>query len=57
MLGFFDTNFSVGAKPPKTVQLLFQILNPVTDTEILDPELVGNQSELVVQQFFHTFSY
>ena len=33
---------------PKHVQILMQILNPVTDTEVLVPELVGDQSEMVV---------
>ena len=47
-LGFFETNGSVGAKPQKIVQILLQILNPLSDTEILAPEWVGDQSEMVV---------
>ena len=34
--------------PPKNVQVFLQILNPVNDAEILAPELVGGQSEMVV---------
>ena len=37
-------NESVGAKPPK---ILLQNLNPLTNTEILAPELVGDQIEIV----------
>ena len=29
--------------PPKNVQVFLQILNPMTDAEILAPELVGGQ--------------
>ena len=47
-LGFFETNRSVGAHPPKNVQVFLQILNPVNNAEILAPELVGDQSEMVV---------
>ena len=32
-----------------------KIVNPVNNAEILPPELVGDQSEMVVLQFFHTF--
>ena len=48
MLGFFETNRSVGAKPLKGVQILLQILKPLSVTEILTPELVGDQIEMVV---------
>ena len=34
--------------PPKNVQVFVQILNPVSDAEILAPELVGGRSEMVV---------
>ena len=34
--------------PLKSVQILLQILNPLSDTEILAPEFVGDQSEMVV---------
>ena len=34
--------------PPKNLQVFVQILNPVSDAEILAPELVGGQSEMVV---------
>ena len=34
--------------PPNNVQVFLQILNPVNDAEILAPELVGGQSEMVV---------
>ena len=34
--------------PPKSVQVFFQILNPVHSAQILGPELVGSQSEMVV---------
>ena len=41
ILGFVETNGSMGAKLPKKVcKILLQILNPVTITEILAPELV-----------------
>ena len=53
--GFLETNRSVGAQPPKNVQVFLQILNPVKNAEILAPELVGGQSEMVVSQFCHTF--
>ena len=46
--GFFETNRSVGAHPPKNVQVFLQILNPVNNAEILAPELLGGQSEMVV---------
>ena len=46
--GFFETNRSVGAHPPKNLQVFLQILNPVTNAEILAPELLGGQSEMVV---------
>ena len=42
-----EKNRSVGAKPPKGVQIILQILNPFSDTEILTPELVGDQIEMV----------
>ena len=45
---FFETNRSVGAKPQKGVQILLQILKPLSDTEILTPGLVGDQIEKVV---------
>ena len=48
LLGFFETNGFDRAKPPKSVQILLQILNPVTNTEILAFEQVGDQSEMVV---------
>ena len=38
ILGFFETNRSVGAKPQKGVQILLQILTP---------ELVGDQNEMM----------
>ena len=41
--------------PPKNLQVFLQILNPVKIAEILAPELVGGQSEMVVSQFCHTF--
>ena len=41
--------------PPKNVQVFVQILNHVSDAEILAPVLVRDQSEMVVKQFFHTF--
>ena len=34
--------------PPKNMQVFLKILNPVNDAEILAPELVGGQSEMVV---------
>ena len=34
--------------PPKNVQVFFQILNPVNNAEILAPELLDGQSEMVV---------
>ena len=34
--------------PPKNVQVFLQILNPVKNAEILAPELLGGQSEMVV---------
>ena len=47
-LGFFETNRSVGAHLPKKVQVFLKILNPVNNAEILAPELLGGQSEMVV---------
>ena len=41
--------------PQKYVQIFLQILNPANDAEILAPELVDGQSEMVVSQFCHTF--
>ena len=40
--------------PQNNGQILLQILNPVSDMNILAPELVGDQSEEVFQQFVHT---
>ena len=45
-LGFFETNRSLGAHPPKKVQVFLQILNPVNDAEIFGT--CGGQSEMVV---------
>ena len=47
VLGFFETKRSVGAKPQKDVQILVQILKPLSNTEILTTELVGDQIEMV----------
>ena len=47
LLGFFETNGPIGAKPPKSLQILLQILRPVSNTEILTPGLVGNKIEMV----------
>ena len=41
--------------PPQNVKVFLQIQNLVKNAEILAPELVGGQSEMVVSQFFHTF--
>ena len=46
--GFFETNRSVGAHPPKNLQVFLQILNPVNNAEILAPGLVDDQSEMLV---------
>ena len=35
-------------KPPKNMHVFFKIRNPVNNEEILAPELVGSQSEMVV---------
>ena len=45
----------MGAKPQKNVQVFLQILNPVNNAEILAPELVGGQIEMVVSEFCHIF--
>ena len=37
-----------GSPPPKNVQVFLQILNPVNNAEILPPELLGGQSEMMV---------
>ena len=48
----------MGAKPlPKNVQIVLQILNRVTDAEILAPELVGYKSEMVALQVFPDFIF
>ena len=47
ILGFFETNRSVGAKPKIGVQILLQIRKPLSDTEIFTPELVGDEIEMV----------
>ena len=39
MLGFFDTK--------RSVQILLHILKPLSDTEMLTPELVGDEIEMV----------
>ena len=36
------------------MQVFLQILNPVKNAEILAPELVGVQSEMVASEFCHT---
>ena len=48
-MGFLKTNRPVGAKPQKGVLILLQILSPPSNKEILAPELVGDQSEMVVK--------
>ena len=45
---FWDKQVCESLTPPKNVQVFLQILNPVNDAEILTPELVGGQSEMVV---------
>ena len=50
--GFFETNKFEEAKHQKIVQILLQSPNPVINTKILAPELVGDQSKMVVKQFF-----
>ena len=44
---FCVTNGSVRAQPKQSVQKILQILNHLTKTETLTPELVGDQSEMV----------
>ena len=41
--------------PPTNLQVFLQILNLVKIAEILAPELVGGQIEMVVSEFCHTF--
>ena len=48
LFGFVYTNGSEGARPSKNMQILLQILSPVSNTEIWAPELVGEQNEMVV---------
>ena len=45
---FWDKRVRMGKTIKKIVQTLLQILNPLSDTEILAPELVSDQSEMVV---------
>ena len=47
-LAFFRQMALWEPNPQKSVQILLQILNPITNTEILAPESVGDQSEMVV---------
>ena len=47
-MGFFETNWSVGAKPQKSVQILWQIRKPLSITEILTPAVVGDQIKIVI---------
>ena len=62
-LGFILSNVKVwylaskGAigKPAQKKVTAWQLLGPVTKTEILAPELAGDQSEMVVYQFVHKF--
>ena len=42
--GLFEKNRS---NPPKSVKIVLHILKPLSDTEILTPELVGDQIEMV----------
>ena len=46
--GLFETNRPVAAKQQKSVQILLQIRKPFSNTEILTPELVGDQIEMVL---------
>ena len=39
----------------KRFQVFLQVLNPVNIAEILAPELVGGQSEMVVEKQFYAF--
>ena len=41
--------------PPVKFLSSWQILNPVNNVAILAPALVGDQIEMVVNQFFNTF--
>ena len=46
--GSFEINRSMEAKSQTNLQVFFNILNPVTNAEILALEFVGNKSEIVV---------
>ena len=48
MLGFLETNRFVGAEPQTGVQILLQILNSLSNTDILAPQWGGDQSKMVV---------
>ena len=52
---FWDKNFRWYLTPKKMYKYFLQILNPVNYAEILAPEFVGAQSEMVVWQFCHIF--
>ena len=44
---FWDKQVCRSQTPKKGVQILFQILKPLSDMEILTPELVGDQIEML----------
>ena len=44
---FLDKQVCRSQTPQKGVQILLQILKPLSDMEILTPELVGDQIEMV----------
>ena len=45
---FWDKRVCGSQTPPTNWQILLPILHPVTNTEILEPEMVGDQSEMMV---------
>ena len=47
MYGLFWDKWVCGSQTPQTLQILLHILNPLTNMEILAPEVVDDQSEML----------
>ena len=55
VLSFLRQTALLELNPSKNVLIFMHIVSSATNTDILAPELVGDQSEMVVSHFFHKF--
>ena len=52
---FWDKKVCGSLIPQKYANIFLDIVSPVNNADILAPELVGGQSDMVVRQVCHTF--